>query len=269
GLADAVQDPDVRFHVDRRRVRGAANHLADLPQTLVVAILEVERVPVGVGAHEHRRHVELGVAVRKRDRQGRRAPGVAGAFRLPLDPGAAGVDRGRFPLRAVLLVNANRQLDHRSRRPPTLARGLGLAARIVGLRLETRQRLLETPEGDRLSNEIEGAGPQTLLSLAFGRPTRDYENRYAQVANRGVLEEVEAAHSRQAHVQENRVRLLRAERVERRLGVMRDDRLVADLLEELSEDLADRLIVVDDQYAHRWRPRSGYPVSSNRHTTGN
>src|SRR5262249_51794543 len=135
-------------------------------------------------------------------------------------------------------------------------------------RLETRQRLLEAPEGDRLSHEIEGARPQTLLSLALGRPTRDHENRYAQVANRGVLEEVEAAHSRQAHIKENSVRFLGAKRVEGSLGVVRDDRLVADLLEELSEDLADRLIVVDDQYAHRVCPFPGYPDSSNRHTTG-
>ena len=47
--------------------------------------------------------------------------------------------------------------------------------------------------------------------------------------------------------------------IQRGLGVVGDDRLVADLLEELSEDLADRLIVVDDQYAHRVCPRGGYP----------
>src|SRR5206468_1210121 len=97
---------------------------------------------------------------------------------------------------------------------------------------------------------------------------RDHENRHVQVANRGVLEEVEAAHSRQAHVQEDRVGPLGAERVERGLRVVRDDRFVADLLEELSEDLADRLIVVDDQYAHRVCPAGGYPLSSNRRTTG-
>src|SRR5262245_8752078 len=255
GLADAVQDPDVGLHVDGRRARGTADQLAEQPQPLVVAILEMERIAIGVGAHEHRRHDEPGVAVGKRDGQARRAPGVAGAIRLHLDARGAEVDRGRLPLGAVLLANANRQRDDGPRRPPTLARGLNLAAWVV--RLEARQRLLQAPEGDRLSDEIEGAGPQTLLSLALGRSTRDHENRYAQVANRGVLEEVEAAHSRQAYVQEDGVRLLGAERVERGLGVVRDNRLVADLLEELPEDLADRLIVVDDQYAHRVGPGFG------------
>ena len=53
GLADAVQDPDVGLDVDRRRARGAPDQLADLPQPLVVAILEVECVPVVVGADKH------------------------------------------------------------------------------------------------------------------------------------------------------------------------------------------------------------------------
>jgi len=34
---------------------------------------------------------------------------------------------------------------------------------------------------------------------------------------------------------------------------------MADLVEELPEDLADRLIVVDDQYAHKVR-REGLPL---------
>ncbi len=126
---------------------------------------------------------------------------------------------------------------------------------------------MQTPEGDRLSDEVEGAGPQTLLGLALGCPAGNHENRHAQVTNHVVLQEVEPAHPGQAHVEEDGVRPLGAQGVERRFGVVPDERLVADLVEKLPENLADRVIVVDDQYAHRM-PGWGYPCSSNRHTIG-
>jgi hypothetical protein len=71
-----------------------------------------------------------------------------------------------------------------------------------------------------------------------------------QAAHGFLLHEVEPAHAGQAHVEEHRVGALSAQGVERRLGRVRDDGLVPDLVEELPEDLADRLIVVDNQDAH-------------------
>ena len=65
-----------------------------------------------------------------------------------------------------------------------------------------------------------------------------------------MLHEVEPAHPGQAHVEEDRVGTLHAQGVERRLGRVRDQGLVPDLVEKLPEDLADRLIVVDNEDAH-------------------
>ena len=127
---------------------------------------------------------------------------------------------------------------------------------------------MQTPQGDRLSDEVEGPRPQAFLGLALGRPAGDHQNRDPQVPDHVVLQELEPAHSGQAHVEEDGVRPFGAQGVERGLGVVRDERLVADLLEKLSEDLADRLIVVDDQYTHRVCPDGAVLLSSNRRTIG-
>ncbi len=267
--ADPVQDAHVRFDVDRRRAHRAADQLAQLPQPLVAMVLEGERVALVVGAHEDRRNLELGLALRQGDREGRHARGTAPTLAAHLDARCAQIDRRRFPFGAALLADPDRQRDQRPRCAATLGLaflGLGLLAR--DRRFEARERLLQTSQRDGLADEVEGAGPQGLLRLALGRASGDHEDRHPQIADRLELHEIEPTHAGQAHVEEDRVRALDAQGVERCLGRVRDDRLVADLVEELPEDLADSLIVVDDQYAHGFLAAKGYPSSSNRHTTG-
>jgi hypothetical protein len=109
---------------------------------------------------------------------------------------------------------------------------------------------LQAPKRDGLADEVEGAGPHGLLGLALGRAAGDHEDRDPEIAHRLLLHEIESAHAGQANVEEHRVGPLRAQGVERRLGRVRDDRLVADLVKKLPENLTDRLIVVDDQNSH-------------------
>ncbi len=52
-FADAVQDADVGLDVHRRSAHGASDQVPELLKPLVVAILEVECVPVVVGADKH------------------------------------------------------------------------------------------------------------------------------------------------------------------------------------------------------------------------
>jgi hypothetical protein len=254
-LADAVQDAHVRLDVDGRRADRAPDELAELLESLVAVVLEGERVALVVGTHENRRNLELRVALRQGDRERRDAAGAARAVRAHLDAGGAEVDRGGFPHVAALLADLDRQREHGPRRPPPLGAvlvDLRLARRLRRC-LEARQGLLQATERDGLADEIEGARPHGLLRLALGRAPRDDEDRDAQVTDRLELHEVEPAHAGQAHVEEDRIRAFSAECVERRFGRVGDDGLVADLVEELPEDLADCLIVVDDQYAHRVR----------------
>ena len=260
-LADAVQDAHVRFGVDGRRAHRAPDQLVQLRQALVAVVLEGERVALVVGAHEDRRHLDLRLALRQGDREGRHAGGAARSVASDLDAGGAQVDRRRFPLGAVLLTDPDRQRENGPRRAPplglallglllrVLARALAVA-RCLGRRLEARERLLQPPQRDGLAHEVEGAGSHGFLGLALGRSSRDHEDGDVQAANGFVLHEVEPAHARQAHVEEDRVGPLRSQGVERRLGRVRDHGLVPDLVEELPEDVADRLIVVDYQDAH-------------------
>src|SRR5438477_511006 len=93
-------------------------------------------------------------------------------------------------------------------------------------------------EGDRLSHDVEAAEPQALLRLALVHPAGDHQSRDAQLANDREIQEIEPAHPGQADVEQDRVRTLRSERVERRFGGVHDEWLVADLAQKLLEDAA-------------------------------
>ena len=245
--ADAVQNAEVRLHVHGLRSRRALDQLAELTAPPIGRVLEGERVAVVVGADEDRRHLELRHAVRERDRERRGAARVvARAVRADLDARRADVDRRRFPLGAALLADANWQHQRRPRRPPPLRAGRVGRAQAPRAGLEARERLFQTLERDRLADEVERARPQALLGLRLGRPAGDHHDRHAHVANGVELQEIEPAHARQADVQEDGVGTRGFDRVERCFSRVRDDRLMADLVEELSEDLAQRWIVVDD-----------------------
>src|SRR5262245_3559530 len=224
-------------------------------------VLEGERIALVVGAHEDREDLDLRVALRQGDRERCDAGGSSRSVRSScaahLDAGGAEIDGRRLPFDAALLADPHRQRQNGSWRATPLGlvaagasvRVLALA-RLLGGSLEARQRLLQAPQRDRLAHEVERAGAHRLLSLTLGRASRDAENRDVQLADGLLLHEVEPAHTRQAYVEEDRVGALYAQPVERGLGGVRDDGLVPDLVEELSEDLTDRLIVVDNQDAH-------------------
>ena len=176
-LADAVQDSHVRFRVDRGRAHRAPDQLVQLGESLVVVILEGERVALVIGTYEDRRDLDLRVALRQGDRERRDAGGAARSVAAHLDAGGAEVDGRRFPFDAALLADPHRQRQDRPRRATPLGlvgRGAVITAgalalsRLHGGRLEARQRLLQASQRDRLAHEVEGPGAHRLLGLTLG-----------------------------------------------------------------------------------------------------
>ena len=156
---------------------------------------------------------------------------------MDLDPGRAEIRRRRLPFGSAPLAGPDRERDGRAWRAASLAR-LRPWASSRGARLEAREHLGQAPERDRLSHEVEGAEPQALLRLALVHPAGDHQGRDAQLANDRETQEIEPAHPGQADVEQDRVRTLRPERLERRFGAVHDEWLVADLAQKLLEDAA-------------------------------
>jgi len=124
-------------------------------------------------------------------------------------------------------------------------------------RAEAREQLLETPEGQGLADEVEGAQPERFLGLGFRHVAGDDEDRGAQLAHRRELKEVEPAHPGETDVEQDDVGPLAPEQVERRLGRVHDPRLVAESDKELLQQVTDDWIVLDNEYAHDgsgWSP---------------
>ena len=257
-LADRVQDAEVRVRVARLIGPRALDDLPQASELLVAGAREIERVAVQVGADEDRHDFHAARAVRERDGEPGGRPGLDHATRTHLDAGGAQIDRGRVPFRTGGLAHPDRKRDGSAR---------GAAPRAVRLqrrapprrrrRAEAREQLLETPEGQGLADEVEGAQPERFLGLSFRHVAGDDEDRRAQLAHCLELKEVEPAHPGETDVEQDDVGPLAPEQVERRLGRVHDPRLVAESDKELLQQVTNDRIVLDDEYAHDgsgWSP---------------
>ena len=257
-LADRVQDAEVRLRVARLIGPRALDDLPQASELLVAGAREIECVAVEVGADEDRHDFHAARAVRERDGEPGGRPGLDHATRTHLDAGGAQIDRGRVPFRTGGLAHPDRKRDGSAR---------GAAPRAVRLqrrapprrrrRAEAREQLLETPEGQGLADEVEGAQPERFLGLGFRHVAGDDEDRGAQLAHRLELKEVEPAHPGETDVEQDDVGPLAPEQVERRLGRVHDPRLVAESDKELLQQVTDDWIVLDNEYAHDgsgWSP---------------
>src|SRR5207245_11224135 len=105
------------------------------------------------------------------------------------------------------------------------------------------------PYVEVLRDVPESSAPQLLGGGARVRVGRDHDDRDVHAEAADLLEELEAAHARHVHVEENQIELAAQEHdqrlraVLRRLGVVRV--LVAELPEEIPEALDYRPLVVE------------------------
>ena len=119
----------------------------------------------------------------------------------------------------------------------------------AGEGLDVREHGAEAIERDRLVDEIEGTTLEALARLRLGGDARDGDDGHPRLLDRGELEEVEAAHAGQTDVEQDRIRLLAHEFLERVLRGRDGNGLVAEAGEEVAEDVADGLLVLDDHHA--------------------
>ena len=116
---------------------------------------------------------------------------------------------------------------------------------------EVGQNLPQSLERDRLSDEIERAELEACARLHLGGDARDDHDRHLGVADDWQIQELHAAHAGQADIEEDRVRSRARQRLDRVLGAADDGRLIAELGDEVAEDLGQPLVVLDDQDPHR------------------
>ena len=105
-------------------------------------------------------------------------------------------------------------------------------------------------EDDRLTQVIDGAQAQAVAGLGLGEHPGDHHDGHAELTRALQLQEVEPAHPGQTDVEQHRARPRAAKHLARYLDRVGDDRLVADLLEVVAEDLTQAWIVLDDEHAH-------------------
>src|SRR5207249_9227209 len=114
-----------------------------------------------------------------------------------------------------------------------------------------RDEMVEVPDVERLRDVGEDAAAQRLGGGARVGVGGDHDDRHVHAEPADLLEELESAHARHVHVEEDQVELSaqqndqRFRPVLRRLGLVRV--LVAELPEEILQDLDYRCLVVDDQ----------------------
>src|SRR3989449_11223325 len=166
-----------------------------------------------------------------------------------LHPGGAELGARALPGHALLGEQAHREVDGRARRRPAVEAALLLALRPrAGEGLDVREHRAQAIERDGLADEVEGAALEALARLPLGGDAGDGDDGHPRVADRGELEEVESAHPGQADVEQDRVRLLAHELFERVLRARDGDGLVPEAGDEVAEDVAEGLLVLDDQH---------------------
>src|SRR5215510_11533712 len=153
-------------------------------------------------------------------------------------------------LAAVVLGEPYRDYQPRTRRAALLGTPLELGYPRHGVWLQEGQDLVQPVELDGLAHEIRRAELEALTSLTLVDDARHGDDRDAERAHRAKLQEVEPAHARELDVEQNRVEALGLEAGEGGFGRVHDQRMVAELDEELAEDIAEVDLVLDNQHPH-------------------
>ena len=142
-------------------------------------------------------------------------------------------------------------------------RRIGVLAAAERVGLHDRQQLVEALERHRLADEVERAQAQAFASLGLGGDARDGHDGQPGLADGPQLQEIESAHAGQVDVEQDGVRKLALQRAQRSLGAAHDHSVVPYLGEEVAEDLAESVFILDDEDSHdlpsSLARRSAYP----------
>src|SRR2546421_7633880 len=224
----------------------AVDHRAEALNLVGQEIEEPERRSALVHADHERDRVERLPAARRREGDLPRVARPEPSPRHHLHSRGAQLGAGALPRHALLRHETHRELDGHARLGPPVgaARVLLLLSR-AGEGLDVREHGAEAIERDRLVDEIEGTTLEALARLRLGGDARDGDDGHPRLLDRGELEEVEAAHAGQTDVEQDRIWLLAHEFLERVLRGRDGDGLVAEAGEEVAEDVADGLLVLD------------------------
>src|SRR5882724_1875173 len=212
-------------------------------------IEEPEGRALGVDADDERQDVDRRAPIRRRELQlgGLARPESAAHAHFH----ARGRDlRARAVQRSVRGGDPHSQLERGARRGSALHRVLG--ALFSGQRegSEVRQDLTQPLERHGLADEVQGAELETRAGLYFGGDARDDDHRHLGVAHDRQAEELDPAHTREPDVEQDGVRSGARQRLEPGFRAPDDDGLIAELGDEVPEDLGQPLVVLDDQDPH-------------------
>ena len=103
---------------------------------------------------------------------------------------------------------------------------------------------------ERLGDVVVGAEIERLHLAGFVTATREHDDGNALVAGANGLQQIEPLRVGQAEIENDQVGRL-VEQIERRLAVRRLDDLITLRGEAHAQQLADRWLVIDHQYADR------------------
>src|SRR5262245_45042016 len=242
-----------RFGPNKARPRLALQAVYERvdPGGLVTAkIEEPERRALGVDADDERDDVDRRAAVRRRKLELHRLTGPEALVHARLHTTRRELDR-RAIERAVRGGDAHAQLHGGARggAPLDLALAEMLARHREGLQIG--EDLAQTLERDGLPDEVEGAELQAGARFNLRCDAGDDDHRHLGVAHVRETQELDATHARESDVEQDRVRPGGGERLERAFRAANDGGLVAQLADEILEDLGEALVVFHDQDAHR------------------
>src|SRR2546422_221330 len=215
-------------------------------------IEEPERRALGIDADDERQDVDQRTPVRRRELKLYRlarpeAPAHAHFHARGRELDACSVQRGLGG------GDAHAQLDRGTRHGSALHRALTGLLPGHGEGLEVCEDLAQPLERDRLPDEVQGAELETRARFHLGRDARDDDHGHLGVADARETEELDPAHPRQPHVEQDRVRSRARQCLERGFRASDDGGLIPQLADEVPEDLGQPLVVLDDQDPHNAR----------------
>src|SRR5262249_47767310 len=207
-------------------------------------IEEPEGSAFGVDTDDERDDIDRRTAVRRRKLELHRLAG-------PETLAHAHLHARRRELGARAVERALRGGDAHAP-PPRGARDRTLADLLARHRerLQVGEDLAQTLERDGLLDEVQGAELQAGARFNLRGDARHDDHRHLGVADAREAQELDAAHAREPDVEQDRVGPGGGERLERAFRAADEGRLIAELADEIPEDLGEALVVFDDQHAH-------------------